>query len=41
MTSVPGLAVMEGDSNPRGCEFKSDHKIIYGTFSHLFVVKLY
>ena len=36
----PGLVVMGGDSCSEGCGFKSQHSILEGHFSHLFVVKI-
>ena len=36
----PGLVVMGGDSWSKDCEFKFQHHILDGHFSHLFVVKL-
>ena len=36
----PGLVVMGGDSCSKGCGFKSQHRILDGHFSHLFVVKI-
>ena len=36
----PGLVVMGGDSCPRGLEFKSQCRILGGSFSHLFVVQI-
>ena len=35
-----GLVVLGGDSCPEGCGFESLHCILYGHFSHLFVVKI-
>ena len=35
-----GLVVMGGDSCSEGCGFKSQHCILEGHFSHLFVVKI-
>ena len=35
-----GLAVMRGDSCSEGCRFKSQHQILDGHFSHIFVVKM-
>ena len=32
--------VMGGDSNSKGCEFESHHRILDGHFFHLFVVKI-
>ena len=32
--------VMGGDSCSEGCGFKSQHSILEGHFSHLFVVKI-
>ena len=36
----PGLVVMWGDSCSEGCEFKSQHHILDGHFSHLFLVRI-
>ena len=36
----PGLVVMGGDSCSEGHEFKSQHCILDGLFSHLLVVKI-
>ena len=36
----PGLVVMGGDTCPEGCGFKSQHCILEGPFSHIFVVKM-
>ena len=35
----PGLVVMGGDSCSKDREFESQHHILDGQFSHLFVVK--
>ena len=35
-----GLVVMGGDSCSKGCEFKSQHCILDGHFSHIFVVRI-
>ena len=35
----PGLVVMGGDSCSKDHEFESQHHILDGQFSHLFVVK--
>ena len=35
-----GLVVVGGDSFSEGCGFKSQHHILDGHFSHLFVVEL-
>ena len=35
-----GLVVMGGDSCPEGRGFKSQHHILHGHFSHVFVLKL-
>ena len=40
MGGIPGLVVMGGDSCPEGCGFESQHHIMYGHFSHIFVVKI-
>ena len=32
--------VMEGDSCTEGCGFKTQHRILDGNFSHIFVVKI-
>ena len=34
-----GQVVMGGDWCSQGCEFKSQHRILDGHFSHLFVVR--
>ena len=34
-----GLVVMGGDSYPEGRGFKTQHCILHGHFSHIFVVK--
>ena len=36
----PGLVVMVGDSCPEGRGFESQHHLLDGHFSHLFVVKM-
>ena len=36
----PGLVVMRGDSCSEGCGFESQHRILNGHFSHIFVVKI-
>ena len=36
----PGKVVMGGGSCSKGREFKSQHRILDGHFSHLFVVKI-
>ena len=36
----PGLVVMGVDSCSKGREFESQHHILDGHFSHLFVVKI-
>ena len=36
----PGLVVMGGDSCSEGRGFESQHRILDGHFSHLFVVKI-
>ena len=36
----PGLVVMEGDSCSEGRGFESQHHILDGHFSHIFVVKI-
>ena len=36
----PGLVVIGGDSCSKGREFESQHHILDGHFSHLFVVKI-
>ena len=36
----PGLVVMGGDSCLEGCGFESQHCILDGHFSHIFVVKI-
>ena len=36
----PGLVVMWGDSCSKGREFESQHHILDGHFSHLFVVRI-
>ena len=36
----PGLVVMGVDSYSKGHEFKSQHPILDGHFSHLFVIKI-
>ena len=40
MGGSPGLVVMGGDSCSEGCGFESQHHILNGHFSHLFVVKI-
>ena len=40
MAGSPGLVVMGGDSYSKGREFESQHHILDGHFSHLFVVKI-
>ena len=35
----PGLVVMGGDSHPEGRGFESQHCILDGHFSHIFVIK--
>ena len=37
----PGLVVMRGISCLRGCEFESQRLILYGEFTHSFVLRLY
>ena len=36
----PGLVVMGGDSCSEGCGFESQHRILDGHVSHLFVIKV-
>ena len=36
----PGLGVIGGDSYSEGCEFESQHCILDGHFSHLFLVRI-
>ena len=36
----PGLVVMGGDSCSKGCGLESQHCLLDGNFSHLFVVKI-
>ena len=36
----PGLVVLRGDSCSEGRRFESQHRILDGQFSHLFVVKI-
>ena len=36
----PCLVVMGGDSCSEGCGFKSQHRILDGKISHLFVVRI-
>ena len=40
MGGSPGLVVMGRDSHSEGCGFDSQHCILDGHFSHLFVVKI-
>ena len=40
MGGSPGLVVMGDDSCSRGHGFESQHQILDGHFSHLFVVKI-
>ena len=40
MGGSPGLVVMGGDSCSEGCGFESQHCILDGHFSHIFVVKI-
>ena len=40
MGGSPGLVVMGGDSCLKGCGFESQHRILDGHFSHLFVEKI-
>ena len=40
MGGSPGLVVMGGDSCSKGRGFESQHPMLDGHFSHLFVVKL-
>ena len=39
-SGIPGLVVMREESCSEGCGFKSQHWILDGHFSHLFVVKI-
>ena len=36
----PGLVLMGGDPCAKGRQFESQHRILDGHFSHLFVVKI-
>jgi len=38
MVESPGLVVMGGDPSSKGCGFESQHHILDGHFSHLFVL---
>ena len=40
MGGSPGLVVMGEDSRAKGCGFESQHHILDGHFSHIFVVKI-
>ena len=40
MGGSPGLVVMGGDSCSEGRGFESQHHILCGNFSHIFVVKI-
>ena len=40
LSESPGLVVMGGDSCSEGCVFESQHCILVGHFSHIFVVKI-
>ena len=39
-TKRPGLVVLRGDSCSKGRRFESQHRVLDGQFSHLFVVKI-
>ena len=40
MVGSSGIVVMGGSLRSEGCEFKSQHHILDGQFSHLFVVRI-